>query len=138
MKKKYVDRDLTFEEKRQKNLITKTDFDAKLSSLNRKISSNKSRHLLVKNELKKLKAFDSSHFEEDGTQGYLVFQSMYRHFKRVIGVGTGNYIYFWKSKEFSDENITAPTTSNYKLNPQLSYYGTKTRVWFDGSCLKQD
>ena len=44
----------------QANLITKTDFDAKLSSLNRKIPANKSRHLLVENELKKLKTFDSS------------------------------------------------------------------------------
>ena len=67
----------------QANLITKTDFDAKLSSLNRKITSNKSKHLLVENELKKLKTFDSSyfigkrHFEEDGTQNYLVFQTMY-------------------------------------------------------------
>ena len=57
----------------QANLITKTDFDAKLSSLNRKITSNKSKHLLVENELKKLKTFDSSyfigksHYEEDGT-----------------------------------------------------------------------
>ena len=31
----------------QANLITKTDFDAKLSSLNRKITKNKSKHLLV-------------------------------------------------------------------------------------------
>ena len=30
----------------QANLITKTDFDAKLSSLNRKITANKTRHLL--------------------------------------------------------------------------------------------
>ena len=37
-----------------------------------------------------------------------------------------------------DENITAPTTSDYSLNPQLSYYGTNTRVEFKGSCLKQD
>ena len=37
----------------------------------------------------------------------------------------------------SDENITAPTTSNYKLNTQLSYFGTKTRAEFNGSCLKQ-
>ena len=57
----------------QTNLITKTDFDAKPSSLNRKITSNKSKHLLVENELKKLKTFyssyfiDKSHFEEDGT-----------------------------------------------------------------------
>ena len=38
----------------------------------------------------------------------------------------------------SDENITAPTTSDYKINPQLSYFGTKTRLEFKGSCLKQD
>ena len=50
---------------------------------------------------------------------------------------TGNYIYFWKSKGLSDENIT-PTTSDYRHSLQLSYYVTKTRVKFDGSCLKQD
>ena len=31
------------------NLITKTDFDAKLSNLNRKITQNNSKHLLVEN-----------------------------------------------------------------------------------------
>ena len=46
----------------QANLITKTDFDAKLSNLNRKITQNKSKHLLVENELNKLKTFDSSYF----------------------------------------------------------------------------
>ena len=60
----------------QENLLTKTDFDAKLSSLNRKITAYKSKHLLVENELKKLKTFDpsyfigKSHFEEDSTQNY--------------------------------------------------------------------
>ena len=55
----------------QVNLITKTYFHAKLSSLNRKITANKSKHLLVENELKKLKIFDShcfngkSNFVED-------------------------------------------------------------------------
>ena len=39
----------------QANLITKTDFDTKISSLGRKITSNKTKHLLVENELKKLK-----------------------------------------------------------------------------------
>ena len=39
----------------QANLVTKTDFDAKLSSLNRKITKNKTDHLIVKNELNKLK-----------------------------------------------------------------------------------
>ena len=38
----------------------------------------------------------------------------------------------------SDENITTPTTRYYSLNPQLSYFGSKTRVEFNGSWLKQD
>ena len=46
----------------QANLITKTDFDAKLSGFNRKITKNKTDHLLVQNELNKLKTFDSSYF----------------------------------------------------------------------------
>ena len=62
----------------QANLIAKTDFDAKLSSLNRKTTANKLKNLLLENELKKLKTFDSSYFignslfEEDGTQNCLV------------------------------------------------------------------
>ena len=59
-------------------------------------------------------------------------------FKRVVGVSTGNYTYFWTPKRLSDENITAPTTSDYSLNPQLSYLGTKIRLEFRGSCIKQD
>ena len=63
--------------------MAKTDFDAKLSNLNRKITKNKTKHLLVENELNKLKTFDSTYyrsknyFEEDGTQNYLIFQPMY-------------------------------------------------------------
>ena len=46
----------------QANLVIKTDFDAKLSSLNKKITQNKTKHLLVENELDKLKTFDSGYF----------------------------------------------------------------------------
>ena len=63
---------------------------------------------------------------------------MYRYFKRVAGVGNGNYIYYWKSKVLSEERINSITASNYKVTPQLSCYGTKTRVEFNGNCLKQD
>ena len=38
----------------QANLVTKTDFDAKLSSFNRISTKNKTDHLLVKNELSTL------------------------------------------------------------------------------------
>ena len=73
----------------QANLITKTEFDSKLSSLNRKITKNKTDHLLVQNELNKLNTFDSSyligksHFEDDGTQNYLVFQPVYIYILRL-------------------------------------------------------
>ena len=63
---------------------------------------------------------------------------MYRYFKRVSGFGSDNYIYSWRSKGLSGENITAPTTTDYSLNPQLSYLGAKTREEFKESCLKQD
>ena len=48
-----------------------------------------------------------------------------------------DYISSWKSKEVSAESIKSPTTSDNSLTPALSYYGTKTRVKFTGSCLKQ-
>ena len=38
----------------------------------------------------------------------------------------------------SDNNITAPTTSHYKFNPELTFFGTKTKLQFNGSCWKQD
>ena len=71
----------------QANLTAKTDFDAKLSSLNKKVAKNKSKHLLVESELKKLKTFDlsyfvgKSYFEEDGTPNYSVFQPLNAFFK---------------------------------------------------------
>ena len=69
--------------------MTKTDFDIKLQSLNKKITSNKSKAMLVETELNKLEKFDAAYFRGknyfngDGTKNYLVFQPMYRYFKMV-------------------------------------------------------
>ena len=60
---------------------------------------------------------------------------MYRYFKRI---NKTNYISLWKSKRLSDEIIKPPSTSNYTPAPVLSYTEDKTRVKFDGDCLKQD
>ena len=38
----------------------------------------------------------------------------------------------------SDESIKPPSTSDNSLAPSLSYIGTRKRVKFVGSCLKQD
>ena len=106
---------------KQANLITKTNLDTELKKISDRVTSNKTKDLLVENELKKLKTFDSSyfkgknHFEEDGTQNYLVFQPMYRHFKRIASVGSGNYIYFWKSKGLSDERLDSLLHPTIKL-----------------------
>ena len=121
--------------------MTKGDSDVKLSSLNRKITSNKKKHVLVENEFKKLKAFDlsyfieKSHFEEDGVQNYLVFQPIIRYFKIITNT---KYISSWQSKGLSDETFKPPATSDNSLNPRVSYFGTKARLEFRGSCLKQD
>ena len=125
----------------QANLVTKIGFDAKLLSLNRKITSNKTKHVLVENELNKLKTFDSSyfigksHFEEDDVENYLVFQPLNKYFKVIAST---NSISSWKSKGLSNETIKPPATSDNSVNPKVSYYGTKARLEFRGSCLKQD
>ena len=87
-----------------------------------------------------LKTFDSSyfigksHFEKDGTQNCLVFQPLTKYFKVIANT---DYVSSWKSKALSAETIKPPTTSDNNLTPALGYYGTKTRVEFAGSCLKQ-
>ena len=95
------------------------------------------KHLLPKFDVAYFRG--KSHFEEDGTQNYLVFQPMYRYFKRIAGVGIDNYICFSKSKGLSDESLDSNTASNCKITSELSFYGgTKTKVQFNGSCLNQD
>ena len=124
----------------QANLIKKRDFDAKLLSLNRKITTNKTKNLLVENELNKLTTFDSSyfigksHFEEDGPRNYLVFQPINKYFKVITNT---DYVSSWKSKGLSAETIKPTATFDNSLTPSVSYYGTKTRVKYTGSCLKQ-
>ena len=132
--------DSTKNSTKNSNLITKTDFDAKLSSLNRKITDNKSKHLLVESDLNKLKTFDSSyfigksHFDGSGAEDYSVFQPLNKYFKLN---GNTLYILSWQSKGLSSESTKPPTTFDNSLTPILNNYGTKTRVKFTRSCLKQ-
>ena len=93
--------------------------------------------------MKKLKTFHfnyfigKSHFEEDGTQNYLVSQPIYKYFKAFSITQYLEYVSKWKSKGLSNESIKAVSTSDNSFNPTLNYYGTKTRVQFIDSCLKQ-
>ena len=80
--------------------MIKTDFDDKLSNLNRKITENKTKHVLVENESNKLKTIDSTYFigkkywEEDGTQNYLVFQPIHKYIEFEILKYLKNLKYF--------------------------------------------
>ena len=102
-----------------------------------KLQQIKQKNDSIANELKKLKTFDwsyfigKSHFEEDGTQNYLVFQPLNKYFKLITNTLS---ILSWQSKGLSTENIDPPTTS---LSPSINYVGNKIRVKFTGSCLKQ-
>ena len=118
-------------------LITKTDFDAKLSSLNRKSTSNKPKYLLVKNELTKLKSFDlgyfigKNHFDEDDAQNYLVFQPILEYFTL-----NANWITKWKSKGLSNESLEVVSKTDNTLTPSVNYYGDKVRLRFTESILQ--
>ena len=87
--------------------------------------------------MNKLKSFDSSycidksHFDEFGTQNYLVFQSLNKRFKLITNT---LFILSRQSKGLSTETIDPPTTS---LPQSINYVGNKIRVKFGGSCLKQ-
>ena len=57
------------------NFVNKTDFDGKLKQLNKKVTSNKTKRVLVENELKSSNLFlGQSYFNIDGAQLYLILQ----------------------------------------------------------------
>ena len=110
----------------QVNVITRRNFDAKIME--------------VENNIKKLQKFDLSYFrgknyfDEDGTQNYLVYLPIGRYFRLIANK---KYISSWKSRGLSDETITPYATSDNSLTPWIDYYGTKIRLKFNKSCLKQ-
>ena len=105
--------------------------------VNYRVLANKTKHILAENKL--LKAFDlsyfigKSHFDEDGTKNYLVFQPLFRYFK----LNVKNFsISSWKSKGLSDKIIELLSTSN--IGPIADIYGgSKFRGKFIEDCLKQ-
>ena len=88
----------------QANVVVKTDFDNTVSSLDNEIATNKTKNKSIENEIKKLKTLDlsffigKSHFEEDGSQNYLVFQPIKRYIK--LKVNNKLYISSWNLKDY--------------------------------------
>ena len=128
MESKYVSNTGFDSKLTQANVITKRNFDAKT--------------IEVENSIKKSQTFDSSYFggknyfDEDVTQHYLIFIPIFSYFK-VNSTNNVDYISSWQSKGLSSENIKLATTSDNSPTPSLNYYGTKIKVKFTRSCLKQ-
>ena len=107
-----------------------------MSSLNKKNTANKTKHFLNDNDLSYYHGKQDFH-KGSGKQNYLVFQPMRRYFKLNSVVDTADYVLSWQSKRLSNESIKPPTAANNSLTPELNYHGTKTKIKFIGSCLKQ-
>ena len=112
----------------QTDLIRKPEFDAKLKSVSDRVTLNKSKHLLVENELEKLEKIDG----DDGTKNYLVFQPMYKYFKTSVKGSTTS----WELKRLSNEKICSITTSNYNQAPSLAYDNARIKLKFVRDLLK--
>ena len=74
-----------------------------------------------------------SHFDEDGAQNYLVFQSMLKYFM----INNSIWVTKWKSKGLSNESLDVISTSNNSLSPSINHYRDKVRLKFGGSILQQ-
>ena len=106
-----------------------------MSNLNRKITANKTKHFLNDNDLSYYRG--KQYFDEgSGKQNYLVFLPMGKYFQLNSVVGVIDRV-LWQSKGLSNKSIKPPTTSDNSLTPELNYYGTKTKIKFTRSCLKQ-
>ena len=107
-----------------------------MSSLDRKITANKTKHFLNDNDLSYYHG--KQYFDEgSGKQNYLVFFPLRKYFKLNSVAGVVDHVLSCQSKGLSNESIKPPTTTSNSLTPELNYYGTKTKIKFTGSCLKQ-
>ena len=95
------------------DLIRKPEFDFKLKGISDRVTKNKTKHLLVETELKKLKTLALSYFGgknyfegNDGAQNALAFKTMQKHFN----LSNINEINKWKSKGLSNQYLNGAGT----------------------------
>ena len=119
-------------------------------NLNKKVTSNKTKHVLVENESKgqqdkteKLQSYDSSLFIDqgyifnDGSQNFLILKPIFKTF--TTPVGFRHAIVEGKSKGVSNEKIKPPITANYSHSQKpMRVNNSEISVRFTESCWKQD
>ena len=134
------------------SLITKTDFDAKLKDISDRVTNNKSKDLLLDNELKKSKTLVGSTAKTKSDEGqiadgfvggfyyylqqsYLVYECKVHSFSFKL-----NRITVWKSTgiyNYSDNSNMAPTTDANNQLPELKTDGRK-HVYLNGNYFVQN
>ena len=127
----------------QANVITKTGPETELKRISDKLTSNKSKHLLVENKLKNLEKFDAAYFrgkhyfDNDGTQNYLVFQPVYKYFEfKHSGKASS-----WESKGLLNEKIASVSASalpQIDSLPKILYSNDIIKLKLSKVPLKQD
>ena len=113
--------------------MTKNDLDAKLQDISKRITSNKTKHLLVENEPEKLlmQVIIEVKIIFWAMIVHIVFQPMQKYFKKVDKT---EKISSWKSKGLSIEIIKS---LDNKHAPKLIDSGERLHVKFEGSYLKK-
>ena len=129
------------------NLVKKTDLDTKLKKISDRVTKNKSKHLLVENEINKLKEFVLSYFRMGGEENYfgdnninyLVFEVSLNHIN-FYDDSFYKPVFSWNSKGVSKQIIKAPRSSNNILSPttENTLDHQRIKLKFNGSCLVQD
>ena len=123
---------------KQADLGNKTDFDNKLSSFNKRITSNKTKYLEVQGKLNILITKDYNFFlrriyftSNDGSQNTFAYQPTLDTLE-LIKDKTTNYILSWKSNGVFNSKLR-PLYTTFLNNIKLSEY--RIRIKFDNNPL---
>ena len=134
------------------SLITKTDFDAKLKSISDRVTNNKSKVLLLDNELKKLKIlvgssakikFDEVQKENSFNRGFFYYlqQSYFFYECKMDSFNfTSKKISKWKSKGifiYSDDSSMKGIEDTKTKLPELKNDG-RMHVYLQGNHFQQN
>ena len=131
------------------SLIRKTDFDAKLKNISDRVTNNKSRIILLDNELKKLKTLvdsaaktksDERQIEDRFVRGfYYYLQQSYLVYECKMGSFnfSNGKISQWKSTGIFNSDLNVSLSANAKNMPFLENNG-RMNVTFHGYYLAQN
>ena len=125
------------------DFVNKTDFDDKLKDLSKRVTSSKTKHLLVENEKENYKHWIQAFLLVKVTLimmehiFFLIFQPIYKTISAFSGLPYT--VSECESKGLANEKTKPPYTANKSLSPKLVWMSNSKIRWkVTGSCLKQD